>query len=174
MPEKQCKKCHAVLPENSAKAICDECAHARKDKRIATAKSVARGVGIALIFIGTLGLYAYLSSDEERLDSSDNDTDSLPDNNDSYPTCDACGDKMTIFDDWAWYTCPTCGNSVRIIDGTTTWSREIFGPVSRRTCENCGQSLSGGSFTPAWADGDNDEGYTECPHCGYYNFKDID
>ena len=173
MSVKLCKKCNAILPENSTKETCEECVHARKDKMIATTKSVAKGVGFVLFIIGTLFAYAYLSSDDDRLESSDNDTDS-PSDNDSYPICDACGDKMTIFDDWAWYTCPTCGNSARIIDGTTTWSREIFGSVSKRKCENCGQSLSGGSFTPAWADGDNDEGYTECPHCGYYNFKEID
>lgn len=37
------------------------------------------------------------------------------------------------------------------------------------TCENCGRSLSGGDFTPPWADGDNSHAYVICPHCGYKN-----
>lgn len=43
-----------------------------------------------------------------------------------YPKCKTCGNKMTEFDGWAWYTCPCCGDSVRIIDGKATWHEEIF------------------------------------------------
>ena len=45
----------------------------------------------------------------------------------SNPFCKMCGAEMTDYDGWAWYTCPSCGEMVRIIDGKTTWSDEIYG-----------------------------------------------
>lgn len=45
----------------------------------------------------------------------------------AYPTCNACGEKMTGFDGDMWYTCKECGNRVRKNDdGTWTWYEEIF------------------------------------------------
>ena len=32
-------------------------------------------------------------------------------------------------------------------------------------CINCQQSLSGGSYTAAWEDGNNKYAYIICPHC---------
>jgi len=44
-----------------------------------------------------------------------------------FPTCKACGAKMTEFDGCWWYTCPECGNRVKILeDGTLRWYNEIF------------------------------------------------
>ena len=51
---------------------------------------------------------------------------------DNYPICNMCGSEMTEFDGWAWYKCPSCGNSVRIIDGSVTWSNEIFGQGGKK------------------------------------------
>ena len=95
------------------------------------------------------------------------------DGGDDYPTCDMCGSKMTEFDGWAWYTCPECGNMVRVLDGEKKWERDIFGgSSSSETCENCGQSLSGGEYTAPWEDGDNEDGYIICPHCHHKNTFD--
>lgn len=50
----------------------------------------------------------------------------------NYPTCDLCGNSMTEFDGWAWYTCPECGNRVRIIDDSIAWEREVFKKGSKK------------------------------------------
>jgi predicted RNA-binding Zn-ribbon protein involved in translation (DUF1610 family) len=109
---------------------------------------------------------------ESNDDSIDNDTPSCID--DEYPVCESCGAKMTVFDGWAWHTCPDCGDSVRIIDGVATWRNEIFGrnaQYSTKTCSNCGESLSEGSYTLPWEEGTNSDGYIKCPHCGVVNFE---
>lgn len=91
-----------------------------------------------------------------------------------FPVCDMCGSLMVEFDGWAWYTCPECGNSVRIIDGEVKWEREIFGRQAAtyggRLCECCGKPLAGGEYTFAWENGNNQDGYVKCPHCGSANF----
>lgn len=42
---------------------------------------------------------------------------------------------------------------------------------NNQKCSNCGQSLSGGSYTAPWENGNNPDGYVKCPHCGYVNFQ---
>ncbi len=92
-----------------------------------------------------------------------------------FPICDMCGAKMNIFDGVFWFTCPECGNAVRVTsDGTVTWEREIGNWPTSKRCENCGQSLAGGEYTAPWENGNNPDGYTICPHCGYANFEYID
>lgn len=95
--------------------------------------------------------------------------------NDDYPTCNTCGSKMTEFDGCWWYSCPECGNRVKKNDdGSWTWYSEIFGPSSKKNageCINCGGSLSGGSYTGPWEDGDNEYGYVICPHCRCKNSR---
>lgn len=39
-------------------------------------------------------------------------------------------------------------------------------------CSNCQGSLSGGSLTMPWEDGDNSSAYIICPHCGMKNYVD--
>jgi len=39
------------------------------------------------------------------------------------------------------------------------------------TCANCGQSISRGSLTAPWEDGDNSYAYVRCPHCGCENIQ---
>jgi len=39
------------------------------------------------------------------------------------------------------------------------------------TCVNCGRSLSRGSLTLPWKDGDNEYAYVKCPYRGYENIK---
>lgn len=36
-------------------------------------------------------------------------------------------------------------------------------------CIRCQQSLAGGFLTLPWQDGDNENAYITCPHCGYDN-----
>lgn len=36
-------------------------------------------------------------------------------------------------------------------------------------CDNCRKSISNGSLTLPWEDGDNPNAYIRCPHCGYEN-----
>lgn len=41
-------------------------------------------------------------------------------------------------------------------------------------CAKCTCSLSGGVYTPKWADGDNPYAYVTCPNCGYQQIIDDD
>ena len=162
-----CKNCGEKLPKGSRRSLCDECRAAR------FTKAVKWGVRIATV-VGTAIYYSKNSAD--NTDANSDGSKNLEDI--SYPICKTCGHQMTEFDGWAWYTCPVCGDSVRIIDGTITWEEEIFGSPAQRAgglpCQNCGQSLSGGSYTMPWENGNNPDGYIKCPHCGYINFQWID
>lgn len=162
-----CVDCGKVIPDPE-QSICTDCRITRKQKAKERLKAVGMVAGITAITVGSAILASH-SSDED----SSVETLLLPDDNDEYPTCDACGEKMTEFDGVSWYTCPFCGNMVRKDEGgKLTWEREIFGShTTSRKCTNCGQSLSGGSYTLPWEDGDNPDGYIKCPHCGYVNFE---
>lgn len=45
------------------------------------------------------------------------------------------------------------------------------GGILMSTCVNCGRSLSRGSLTLPWKDGDNEYAYVKCPYRGYENIK---
>ena len=69
-----------------------------------------------------------------------------------------------------WFNCSTCGDRFILEDG------ELVNVLYRkkkggRKCENCGEPLTGGSYTAPWENGNNSEGYTKCPHCGHVNFQ---
>lgn len=165
-----CIDCGKVIPD-SEQSLCVDCHLARREKAKERLKNIGTVAGITAAAVGIGLVSAYAKSD----DPTDTSLPTPTDDDGIYPTCDACGAKMTEFDGWAWYTCPECGNMVRIIDGTTTWKREIFGPGARRSsriCEYCGESLDGGEHTLPWENGNNRNGYTICPHCGRANFED--
>jgi Zn finger protein HypA/HybF involved in hydrogenase expression len=166
-----CKDCGAVIPDDSPHRLCENCRSIRREKmlkRMQAAATIAAGAATIIKATHDIRQKTSVSSD----DSIDNHAPLRLD--DEYPVCKSCGAKMTEFDGWAWYTCPDCGDSVRIIDGVTTWRDEIFGRSahnSGKTCSNCGRSLSGGSYTLPWEEGNNPDGYIKCPHCGFINFE---
>ena len=88
------------------------------------------------------------------------------------PRCPSCGGivKGDAPDATYWFNCQTCGERFYLEDG------ELVSPFSRNLCKsskicaNCGNSLNGGDYTMPWDNGNNEDGYTKCPHCGYTNF----
>ena len=87
------------------------------------------------------------------------------------PRCPTCGGLVVGDAPSAtyWFICPNCNDRFRFEDG------ELVSVNTRRSsggriCANCGNSLSGGVYTAAWANGNNSDGYATCPHCGYTNF----
>lgn len=85
--------------------------------------------------------------------------------------CPQCGKRMT--GDWPdksiWFNCSFCGDRFILVDGELVNALERH-KKSEQKCVNCGGSLNGGSYTSPWENGNNAEGYTKCPHCGYVNF----
>lgn len=42
------------------------------------------------------------------------------------------------------------------------------GPRQEQRCNSCDTPMTnGGEFVAAWEDGNNEDAYVECPHCGY-------
>lgn len=88
--------------------------------------------------------------------------------------CPQCGKRMK--GDWPdkarWFNCSSCGDRFFLED-----DGDLVNALSRgrnksgKKCENCGQSLSGGSYTAPWENGNNPDGYIKCSHCGYVNFQ---
>lgn len=167
-----CVDCGKIIPDPEG-TLCVDCRLIRRERSKERLKNIGTAVGIGAAAVG-IGIAAAYSQ-------SDNVSEPLPpppEDDREYPTCDLCGEMMTEFDGWAWYTCPNCGNTVRIFeDGTTTWERELFGPGAghpSQTCEYCGASLAGGKPSLPWENGSNRNGYVICPHCGRANFEDDD
>ena len=167
-----CVDCGRTIPDPEG-TLCVDCRLIRRERAKERLKNIGTAVGIGAVALGIGFAAAHSQSDD-----SSEPLLPLPEDDRDYPTCDLCGEKMTEFDGWAWYTCPNCGNTVRILeDGTTTWERELFGPRtghSSRLCEYCGESLAGGERTLPWENGNNRNGYVICPHCGRANFEDDD
>ena len=125
----ECKDCGKIL-DNPDVTLCEDCKSARK--QIANDWLIKAGKVIGTVAtVAGVAYMAYKSSEqnseEDTLDcdwnSAEKDTSDI-----GYPICKTCGEEMTEFDSWAWYTCPECGNRVRIIDGIVTWYDEIFTP----------------------------------------------
>ena len=150
-----------------------DCRLKRKERAKERLINIGTAVGIGAVAVG-IGL----ATAQSQSDDSSEPLPPFPEDDRDYPTCDLCGEKMTEFDGWAWYTCPNCGNMVRILeDGTTTWERELFGPRaghSSRLCEYCGEPLSGEKRSLPWENENNRNGYVICPHCGRANFEEDD
>lgn len=89
------------------------------------------------------------------------------------PQCPHCGGKVKgdALDATYWFNCQTCGTRFCLENG------ELVSPFNRnlgkrsKSCVNCGNSLAGGEHTLPWEEGNNEDGYTKCPHCGYVNFN---
>lgn len=87
----------------------------------------------------------------------------------SKKTCPWCGAKMD--GDGIRFECPNCIGGVFFMeDGELVDSMNRGRRSSSETCINCGQPLRG-DLTLPWADGDNDNAYVRCKHCGYENIK---
>lgn len=86
------------------------------------------------------------------------------------PRCPDCGGMLVgeSPDATHYFSCSDCGSSFYLTDGGVL----IIDPPkgSGHTCENCGESLSGGTYVAAWEEG-NAGPYTICPHCGYRNYE---
>lgn len=164
-----CIDCGKIIPDPE-QTICADCRIARRQRAKERLKTVGMAAGITAVTVGSAILASHSSDKELSTDTLLPPEDS---DDDEHPICDMCGVKMTGFDGVAWYTCPSCGNRVRKDEsGKLTWEREIFGPhITSKKCAQCGQSLSGGSYTMPWEDGSNSDGYVKCPHCGYVNFE---
>lgn len=87
--------------------------------------------------------------------------------------CPQCGRKMK--GDWpdkeVYFNCEFCGDRFVIEDDGELVNVFNRGSNNHGTCINCGQSLTRGTYTAPWEDGDNSEGFVTCPHCGCYNYK---
>ena len=86
--------------------------------------------------------------------------------------CPQCGKRMN--GDWpdrsVWFNCSSCGERFLLQNGELVNVFDRY-KKSGQKCANCGGSLSGGSHTAPWENGNNADGYTKCPHCGYANFN---
>lgn len=132
-----CSDCGKLLP-NSDATLCEDCRQARREKAKQWLITAGKVVATVAVVAGTVALAASATGDEQETDY----TPSPDDNDDDgevyglgvgkYPTCKSCGEKMTEFDGWAWYTCPNCGDRVRIIEGKETWHNEIFGKGTKQ------------------------------------------
>ena len=72
--------------------------------------------------------------------------------------CPQCGKRMK--GDWPdksrWFNCSTCGDRFFLEDNGELVNALYRGSNnSGKKCENCGQSLSGGSYTAPWENGNN-------------------
>lgn len=88
------------------------------------------------------------------------------------PRCPSCGGMVQgdAPDATYWFNCKSCGERFYLEDGELVSPYNRNRRTSSRTCSNCGQPLSGGEYTAPWENGNNSDGYTKCPHCGYTNF----
>lgn len=87
---------------------------------------------------------------------------------DTEETCPYCGDTMR--GEGQRFECPNCGVLFEENgEYVHPWERSRH---STRTCVNCGESLSGGTQTLPWEDGDNAYAYITCPNCGYKNIQE--
>lgn len=126
-----CSDCGKLIPDPDA-TLCLDCKQARREKAKQWLITAGKVVGTVAAVAGV----AYLSSQSnEQEDSnmklipeSDNYNDDIVYGlgDGEFPTCKYCGSKMTIFDDWTWYTCPECEGMAKTINGKATWSNEIF------------------------------------------------
>lgn len=171
-----CLDCGVKIDSDAKYGLCDTCRAERHEKRVNRLKTGVKVVGVIVAAAGAAYLAAKNSEGDNSASSVDYGHLDAGDGSDNdYPTCDCCGSKMTEFDGCWWFTCPECGNRVRKNDDGS-WNREneVFGNPSSSnadTCANCGYSLKGGSYTAAWVNGNNPDGYIKCPHCGYANFQ---
>ncbi|MCH5157111.1 MAG: hypothetical protein J1G02_04465 [Clostridiales bacterium] len=125
-----CVDCGKIL-SNSDATLCSNCRKLRCEKAkqwLITEGKIAAEIGVvvessvaASPTVGSDDTYFAPSSGNHNND----EVYGLGEGN--YPTCKTCGEIMTEFDGWAWYTCHECGNKVRIIEGKETWRDEIFG-----------------------------------------------
>lgn len=126
-----CSDCGKLIPDPDA-TLCLDCKQARREKAKQWLITAGKVVGAVAAVAGTVYL-ASQSSEEEGtsvkiLPEDDNYNDDIVYGlgEGKFPTCKSCGSKMTIFDNWAWYTCPECGDMVRIIEDEVVWENEIF------------------------------------------------
>lgn len=86
--------------------------------------------------------------------------------------CPICGGivKGDAPDEEYWFNCKPCGERFCLEDGELITLRERSNRHNNKKCLNCGQSLKGEGYIGAWEDGNNSDGYIECPHCGHVNF----
>lgn len=91
--------------------------------------------------------------------------------------CPECGHDEMI-EDGACLVCPNCATIFTVEQAKEYWechsAPENVHLHQGKLCQSCNLSLSGGDYTPPWADGNNEYGYTTCPHCGHKNIRYID
>lgn len=126
--------CGRLIPDPDG-TLCVDCKQLRIEKAKRWIGKTAKVFGVAAAVAGVAYLTNKSTSDDSSLDT-ENKYTYLSDESEeeevyglgkgNFPDCKACGSKMTIFDNWAWYTCPMCGNKVRIIDDEIIWYDEMF------------------------------------------------
>ena len=89
------------------------------------------------------------------------------------PKCPYCGSMVTgdAPDAQYYFNCKNCHGRFVLEDGELISVHDISRRKSDRKCSNCGQSLAGGEYSAPWENGNNSDGYTKCPHCGYINYE---
>ena len=89
------------------------------------------------------------------------------------PRCPYCGGMVQgdAPDAQYWFNCQSCGERFYLEGGELISPFDRSRSKSSKLCANCGQSLSGGSYTAPWENGNNSDGYIKCPHCRYINYE---
>lgn len=89
------------------------------------------------------------------------------------PRCPSCGGKVKgdAPDATYWFNCQSCGERFCLEDGMLISPFHRNSSKNSKTCFNCGNSLNGGDYTLPWENGNNEDGYIKCPHCGFINFE---
>ncbi len=127
-----CGDCGKVL-HNPDTSLCDDCRKERRRKGKEKAMKAGKILGVAAIVAG-----AYAASSTSEGDDSSGECVPLPDcgdddeEMDNYPICEVCGEKMTEFDGFMWYTCPECGYITDTCEEETPYADEVIKPKKRR------------------------------------------
>ena len=91
------------------------------------------------------------------------------------PRCPECDGMVegTAPDAEHWFICRSCGTKY-YLEGGILKDPLVWGEPGEhdngRICSNCGGSLAHASYTSAWENGNNSDGYWKCPHCGAITF----
>ncbi|MBO3091673.1 Sec23/Sec24 zinc finger-containing protein [Schleiferilactobacillus harbinensis] len=87
--------------------------------------------------------------------------------------CDRCGAYLNTqagFTDSKYiWQCTECGFKNSISKSNIVYLDDSDSGTGEGSCENCGQSLAGGSHYLPWEDGSNEHAYIVCPYCGTKN-----
>jgi len=143
-------------------------------------KKIVKGIVVVLSFATAAVIISKVSENKNTDEEDGEDGFGMRSNIDySGETCRWCGSPLIADEDGEdfrgilRYECSNsnCHGVFFSENGESPLSPEERCKSNNNTCVNCGMSLSGGAYTAPWENGNNSDGYIQCPHCGSVNFQ---